>query len=278
MAARESKYNGLISAVIFVAMEVAAIVMLSRTSSLENIWINRFSHRVLGTLWQGGESVRNYFSLERQNEALAEENRELSQQVREYRQREQAYLGSSPFDSSTGNFRFIPATIVKASRNSQHNYIILDKGRADGVEPESGIITGSGVVGIVKAVDEHLCYGLTLMNPNVKVSTRAGRSGVVSAMEWDGKSTDKAIMKDIPLHYDFEKGDTLWTSGFSTVFPPDLPLGTIRDVKLLEGRANVAEIDLFQDFATIRYVSVVRNLDRESLHKLEETALSNDEE
>jgi len=54
-------YTGFLTAAIFILMEVAAVILLSRTSNLQNIWINRATHRVLATLWGSGESIRNYF-------------------------------------------------------------------------------------------------------------------------------------------------------------------------------------------------------------------------
>ena len=268
MAERDRKYIGVISAVIFVAMEIAAIVMLSRSSSLQNIWINRLSHRTLGALWKGGENILNYFSLDEQNKSLSERNMELSAEVRALRARLLSVEGNAIYDTLSGHFRFIPATVVKASRNSQHNYIVLDKGKADGVAEEDGIITADGVVGIIKAVDERYSYGLTLMNPNVSVSARIGRNGTVSPLVWDGKSTHKAILDNIPLHHSFQKGDTVWTSGFSAIFPPDIPVGTVDMVELVDGSRNAARINLFQDFATLRYVSVVKNRDKAEINNL----------
>lgn len=269
MAGQDGKYNGVISAVIFVAMEIAAIVMLSSSSSMQNIWVNRISHRCLGAVWKSGENIRNYFSLDGQNKALAQQNMELSRIVRMLREREASFSQNAVYDTLSGHFRYIPATVVKASRNSQHNYIILDKGSADGVRPEDGIITASGVVGIVKATDRNFSYGLTLMNPNVSVSARIGMSGTVAPLVWDGKSTHKAILDNIPLHYSFKIGDTVWTSGFSSVFPPDIPVGTIGRVSLVDGSRNTAEVNLFQDFSTLRYVSVAGNLDKETIKELE---------
>jgi len=272
MAEKDSKYIGVISAVIFVAMEIAAIVMLSHSSSLENIWINRLAHRTHGALWQSGENIRNYFSLDKQNEALAQENMELSQLLRKYRENELSFRGNAVYDTLVGNFKYTPATVVKASRNSQHNYIVLNKGKADGVNEEDGIVTANGVIGIVKAVDKHYSYGLTLMNPNISVSARIGQTGMVAPLIWDGKSTHKAIVDNIPLHFEVAKGDTVWTSGISSLFPPDIPVGRVEKISLIDGSRNAAEVLLFQDFATLRYVSIVENRDKKIIRNLENKA------
>ena len=122
-------------------------------------------------------------------------------------------------------YRYTPATVVKMSRNRVHNYIILNKGSEDGIRPQSGIISDLGVVGIVEAVDRHYSYGLTLMNPEMSVGTRIGRTDIVAPLSWDGHSTGRAIVRDLPPHYAIEPGDTVRTSGYSTIFPPGIPIG-----------------------------------------------------
>lgn len=243
--------------------------MLSHTKSLQNIWINRATHRTLAALWRGGESIRNYFTLDSQNEALARNNLVLAEKVRSYEGRQLAIAAGFVADTSLTAYRFVPATIVKASRNSQHNYIILNKGRADGVKPHSGILASGGVVGVIDAVDEHYSYGLTLMNPLVSVSSRIGREGLVAPLVWDGVHSGRGVLKELPMYYDIEPGDTVFTSGFSTLFPPDVPLGTTREVREVDGSVQEVIVDLFLDFRSLRYVTIVENTAAREIAELE---------
>ena len=73
MARQGKAYLGAVNAAIFVLMEVAALLMLSGTRSLQDIWINRASHRTHAALWRSGENVRNYFTLDKQNKELVGE-------------------------------------------------------------------------------------------------------------------------------------------------------------------------------------------------------------
>ena len=212
----------LICAATFILMEVAALVMLHGTSALQNIWINRASHRVMALLWGSGETLRSHFQLERLNEELQAENARLQERLRDYERLEgdreaQARAGRAP----KSTYRYIPATVVKMSRNRTRNYIILDKGSEDGIRPQSGIISDKGVVGIVEAVDKHYSYGITLMNPDMSIGARLGNSQLVAPLSWNGRSSGRAIMRDLPPHIDVAPGDTVRTSGFSTIFPPE---------------------------------------------------------
>ena len=263
-------YSILVSAALFIGLEIAAFGMLSYGSALHNVWINRMSHRTVATLWGWEETVKSYFALRKKIEVVTRENEELSGAVRAL-QNELIKAGIDTPNVSEG-FTYTPATIVKMSRNNRLNYVILDKGSRDGVEPGDGIITACGVIGIVDAVDEHLSYGQSTMNLNSSVSARIGHSGIVGPLSWDGKSNDKARISNLPLHITAEKGDTVYTSGISAVFPGDIPLGITGDVCIVNGATNMIDVHLFQDYSSVRYVTLVKKVGKDEIENLEEYA------
>ena len=255
---------------IFIALEFAGGSLLSRSSTLQDIWFNRMSHRVMGALWGGTETIRNHFNLQKQNDQLREENFRLSEELRALKDAGEMLTEEAELVKGSGSrFTYIPATVVKLSKNSSHNYIILNKGRADGIKPNSGIISSLGVVGVVSAVDEHFSYGLTLMNSKISVSARVGRTGIVAPLVWDGVHTDRAYLSDLPLHYEIPEKDTVRTSGFSSIFPPDIPIGVTGLSNMMNGSTNRTEVFLFQNFSALRYVTVVNNPVRDEITSLE---------
>ena len=261
----------ILSVALFVLMEIAALMMLSHSGPLQKIWLSRVSYSIRGWVWGASESIGSYFSLASQNRDLAQENFSLQQELRKYRNA----ISTARQDSLTASlelsrdFEYIPASIRKVSRNRQHNYIILNKGSEDGIKPQSGIITAKGVIGIIDAVDRHYSYGISFMNTAMSVSARIGSSGAVGPMTWDGVSTDRAVLKEISLQNKFSPGDTVWTSGYSSIFPADIPLGIAGDSRIVNGAVNEIEVLLFQDFAALHYVTVVQTLDEEEMHFLE---------
>lgn len=260
----------LAGAAIFIILEIAALGMLSRSSTLQNIWLNRASHKAMAAIWGNGEKVKNFFTMEKRMEEIVEENFRLEQQLRAYKFNDALNTESENAPvSANASFKYIPATIVRISNNTAHNYIILNKGSADGVKPRSGIISSKGILGIVSAVDEHYSYGLTLMNTNVSISARLKDSKYLAPVVWDGIHDNVAIMKDLPLHHEISKGDTVVTSGFSSIFPPDIPIGTAGDGVLIDGSFHNIKVNLFQDFSTVKYATIVENLDREEISAIE---------
>ena len=269
---RERKIGPLvINAAIFILLEIAALNMLRHNSELQSLWLSRISHTIMAKVWGGSDNLRHYFSLNKENERLANENAILNQQLKEYRERDdRAYSDSLTAEfKSYGDYVFSPATIVKISRNKQHNYFIINKGAEDGIRPQSGIITNRGVVGIIDAVDKHYSYGLSFMNTSISVSSRIGKEGAVGPLSWDGKSVDKALLKEIPLQFKYAPGDTVWTSGYSAIFPPDIPLGVAGGSRIVNGAVNEIEVHLFENFTALRFVTVVENAGRDEIINLE---------
>ena len=269
---RDSKIAARILGVaLFILMETAALMMLSHSGPLQNVWLSRVSYSIRGWIWGASESIGSYFSLNSQNRELAQENFELQQELLKYKNS----LSVARQDSLTAglglsrDFEYIPAAIRKVSRNRQHNYIILNKGAEDGIKPQSGIITSKGVIGIIDAVDRHYSYGISFMNTGMSVSARIGSSGAVGPLTWDGYSTDRAVLKEISLQNKFVPGDTVWTSGYSSIFPADIPLGIAGSSRIVNGAVNEIEVLLFQDFAALKYVTVVQTADEEEILFLE---------
>ena len=223
--------------------------------------------------WGASQSVSNYFSLKRQNDELALENDRLQKLVRGYElAAREADPASKPVLADNG-FNYIPATIIKSSTNTQHNYLIIDKGSEDGVTRNSGIITDKGVIGIVDAVSSHYSYAISFLNTELFISARLGNSGAVGPLAWDGTGSDRAILKEIPLQFKFAPGDTVYTSGYSTIFPPDIPIGVAGESKIINGATNEIKVDLFQNHKALKYVTIVSNTraaEIEAIEKQEE--------
>ncbi len=263
--------NNIITAAVFIVLEIAAVGMLKYSGPLQDIWLTRLSHRFMAVTWGAGKDIKAYFSLKEQNQSLLEENFKLKSELNEYKEKHMLSASDSLLSSISlsSHFQYIPASVVKISKNRQHNYFIIDKGYEDGLDAQSGIITGNGALGIIDAVDKHHSYCISFMNPSSSISARIGSEGSIGPLIWDGLSAKGAIMKDIPLHSQFAQGDTIFTSGYSSIFPADIPLGTIESSKVINGAVYDIKVNLFQDFSSVRYVMVVVNTGRDEILNLE---------
>ena len=271
MARSRSVGARILCAAVFILLETAAIVMLNHNNSMQRLWTMRLSHGFMAKTWGFTQKVRGYFSLAGQNEELALENHRLREMIREYEDAAKATDISLQSVTRDDGVVYTPAQIIKSGTNSQHNYLILDKGSEDGIVQNSGIISSKGVIGIVDAVSRHYSYAISFLNTEVNISSRLGGTGAVGPLAWDGKNTDGAILKEIPLQYRYSPGDTVYTSGYSVIFPPDIPLGTAGDASIINGATNEITVNLFQDYTALKFVTIVRNTRAAEIEALEQT-------
>lgn len=265
MPKRNSTWPTVINAAIFLAMEIVALNMIAAGPSLQGLRISEAAHRFMGTVWGGTEAVKDYFSLRETNDSLMRENMLLHEKLLRYAAADSL---ADKAAETEGDFTFTPAKILKISNNKQHNFLIINRGSEDGITGQSGIISDKGVVGIIDAVGKRHSYALSLLNSGISISSRIGMEGAVGPLVWDGEHSDGALLKEIPLQYKYSPGDTVYTSGYSSIFPPDIPLGVAGEARIINGATNEIRIRLFQDFSTLRYVTVVTNNGRGAMEEL----------
>ena len=272
MQRRRTITGTLINTAVFILLEIAALGMLRHGDSLQDLFISRAAHGFLGYFWGVSENISDYASLRTENRHLAEEILRLTETITRLEEEAAAAAACDSADYTTawrGKYEFIPAEVIKNSVNKQHNYLIIGKGSDDGVRPQTGIITSRGVIGIVDAVSRHYSYAISFLNSDSSISARIGKDGAAGPMAWDGKGAGNALLREIPLQVKFEEGDTVYTSGFSTIFPPDIPIGRITGSRIVNGATFEIKVSLFQDFSSVRHVCLVRNRDLDEIMSLE---------
>ena len=272
MQRRRTITGTLINTAVFILLEIAALGMLRHGDSLQDLFISRAAHGFLGYFWGVSENIADYASLRTENRHLAEEILRLTETITRLEEEAAAAAACDSADYTTawrGKYEFIPAEVIKNSVNKQHNYLIIGKGSDDGVRPQTGIITSRGVIGIVDAVSRHYSYAISFLNSDSSISARIGKDGAAGPMVWDGKGSGNALLREIPLQVKFEEGDTVYTSGFSTIFPPDIPIGRITGSRIVNGATFEIKVSLFQDFSSVRHVCLVRNRDLDEIMSLE---------
>lgn len=272
MQRRRTITGTLINTAVFILLEIAALGMLRHGNGLQDFFITKAAHGFLGNVWGLTEAIKGYASLRKENDRLAEEVFRLTEVITRLENEvgNHAAGDSAAFASGLpGRYEFIPAEVLKNSVNKQHNYLIIGKGSEDGVTPQTGIITSRGVIGIVDAVSKHYSYAISFLNSDSSISARIGKDGSSGPMSWDGKGMGNALLREIPLQMKFEEGDTVYTSGFSSIFPPDIPIGRITGSRIVNGATYEINVSLFQDFSAVRYVCLVRNRELDEILSLE---------
>lgn len=206
------------------------------------------------------QGVREYLSLQKINTELAEENAQLRTQLEQKAQVLQA-MELKPLDSAViKRFDYVSARVINNSTLLFKNYITVDKGRLDGIEPGMAAISTDGAVGKVKSVSDHYAVLISLLNTDEQLSSAIKRTGHFGTIKWAGTNPRLVNLHYIPRHVDPIVGDTIVTSGYNAVFPQGILVGTVASVALSE-EAPFYEIkvELAQDFAKLAFVEIIRS-------------------
>jgi rod shape-determining protein MreC len=188
-----------------------------------------------------------------------------------------AFRGFTPDSTEVFDFDFISAEVVSNSISSQFNYITINKGKADGIAPDMGVVSSKGVVGIVSVVSDHYAVILPVLNPKFRLSCKVLRSNNFGSLTWNGRDPRMADLEELPRHVVFQKGDTVVTSGYSAIFPSGIRVGTIAaHKKQRDDNFYTLEVLLATDFTSLQHVRIINNKRQKEQIEVEQEAKRND--
>ena len=248
---------------VFLILEVVSMVLLFQYNSYQgSAWFSS-ANAVTGKLYEWDANVETFFSLTKVNQKLTQRNAYLEQEV----QKLSDSLVCVTKDSSIyhrdqfallRNYRLIPAKVVANSIDKPGNLMTIDKGSADGIHKDMGVISGTGVVGIVYLVAEHYAIVIPVLNTKSNISCMIQNRGYFGYLRWKGGVSDLAYLEEVPRHAHFKLGDYVVTSGYSAVFPPGVRVGRILHVfNSADGLSYRVQLRLSTDFARLRDVCVI---------------------
>jgi rod shape-determining protein MreC len=107
--------------------------------------------------------------------------------------------------------------------------IYLDRGERDGVQPNMGVITPQGAVGKVIEVYSTTSQVLLLTDKNGGAGAMLVNSRTQGAAK--GTGGPRLQLDYVSNDQDVAVGESVVTSGMDRIFPKDLPLGTVAEVR-----------------------------------------------
>lgn len=249
---------------LFLILEVLCITMLINNLPYQKRKLTKAGNAISGKFFKTKTNFTNYFSLKEENELILEHNAFLMSQLYKNKADTNFVIDSVSFD-----FDFITANVINNSVNNVNNYLLIDKGKKDGVRKDMGVICEDGVVGKVVNVTENYASVISMLHPYSVVSARFVDNQHIANVSWGHKDYRFGTVNDIPLHLVLEKGDALVTSGFSNIYPADIMIGTIEDMQESDSKDfNTAKIRFSTNFSTLRHVFVIDNLHQQEIDSL----------
>ena len=135
--------------------------------------------------------------------------------------------------------------------------------------PEMSVVSENGIMGVSTNGLENFATVISLLNTDLKISAKLKKNDYFGSLSWDGKSISKVKLTEIPYHVDVRKGDTIITSGYSTIFPEGDIIGVVDEFEVKDGNFYTITVKLSNDFKKLSFVKVISNLKKDEQVNLE---------
>ena len=253
----------------FLILEIICFyLVVNYNQKQQKIFISS-SNRFIGGVYDRYDGVMDYIRLNDQIQELEQENARLRQQIDGYTtlfSRER--LGTDSLDLPA-HFNFIPARIISKSIINFNNTITINRGEKDGVRPHMGVIDANGIVGIVRRTTENYAVVMSNFHTQTRIPATIRKRNAHGTLTWESTDTRKMDLKHIPRYIAVTKGDSVFTSGYSFIFPENYPIGMVDEVETTANNHHQISVLLHNKLEDLDLVYVVVNLNEEEIEKLE---------
>ncbi|MBO7197995.1 MAG: rod shape-determining protein MreC [Tidjanibacter sp.] len=252
---------------LFLIIEVAAIVTYTSSTSLTRARLLTISNEVTGSINSSFSAVGDYFGLRRENDRLTRRIVELESLLSEWSERPSGVRISS---EEIAPYLFGEARVIKNSVFSQNNFFTIDKGLRDDVEANMAVLTPEGyVAGYVIDCSERFAVCMSVANRDFTMGGKGKGNDYMGSVAWDGDDYHEVSLDNIPHYADFAPGDTI-VSTVSYRFPPDRVIGYVEEFSPSSDKMNShLRVRLAADLSRLDRVLLVKYMDGEELRELE---------
>jgi rod shape-determining protein MreC len=177
----------------------------------------------------------HYFALQntsRENERLRRENDTLKLQINQLQSKaaEADRLAALlNFRQSHQNVPMLGARVIGASAATASQTVYLDRGERDGIRRNMAVITPDGVVGKIVESFRDTAQVLLLTDKDSGIGAMLAESRIQSPV--GGVGEPLLAMKYVANDDAVNIGEHVVTSGMDRIFPRDLPVGTVVQIK-----------------------------------------------
>ena len=205
--------------------------------------------------------IPNYFALKQENRVLREVNLTQAEELSRLRD---AVIENGQLRRLLGLKEQLPlqyqaANVLGKTLHLLRNAITLDVGEREGIRLDMPVVTDAGLVGKIVSTSDHYSLGQILLNRDFRASAKVQRSRVDGILVWEGGQTVQ--LKNVAKTLDVRPGDLVVTSEYSSIFPPGIKIGLVKNTSQAPGALfQIVEITPSVDFTKLETVFVVMHV------------------
>lgn len=257
----------------FLALEFIAIVLTINNNSFHKSKFLTSANTVTGGVFEKTSKVSDYFSLQSENETLLLENARLRNLLEAQGFSSDSISETTISDSLSHKqkYKYIEGKVYKNQYHKTYNFITLNRGKNHGVNKEMAVINGKGILGITDHVTNNYTRVQSILNRDSKINARFKNSYHFGTLTWNGEDYNIVQLTDIPRQATYKLGDTIITGGRSTIFPENIPVGTVVKMPEKISASNTLDVKLFNDMSNIGHAYIIVNMHKQELKEIENT-------
>ncbi len=267
------------STLLFLFLEGIGLLLIIQNNKAQRVALGDNLLEMSISVAQQRNEVISFFGLKEENQLLLSENQRLKEQILFLSETIDQQLSTEEKDTITNlnpdfpqdtNYQMISCQVIRNTTDKAYNYLTLNKGTNHNIKKDMGVLSSNGIAGRIIKTTPNYSVALSALNRSFKVSVKTLNKENVGVYEWPGISTRYGMLKYLPSDIIIQKNDTVVTSGYSYVFPPDYMVGIVDSVgnQTAEGFYEV-RLKLATDFRKLNYVYVVENVHKSYLDSLE---------
>lgn len=254
---------------LFLLLQSVSLLLTIRQRPFQRARYWGMSAEMSGFLYEKRTHILDFFSLREQNRQLGEENARLQSLLKEHYFELYSSREEQVDTLLLRKYVFTAAQVINSSFTRRDNLLTLNKGSVHGLEPGMGVISADGIVGAIKACSRHYSTVIPLLHSRFSTSGTIGRTQYFGTLRWDANDYRFAQLEDIPVQAPVAKGDTIFSTSISGIFPPHVAIGLVESVEAGgDALFKQAQIRLSVDFSRLNHVQVVEHFllaERDSL-------------
>ncbi len=257
---------------VFIFFQVVCFVLIFNQNDFHNSSRINSSNRVIGSVYDSYSNSVAYFNLKAENEKLNAENAKLKSQLKGYKISEYNSFAVVNDSIKKLNYKISPAQIINSFTKGENNYLTLNVGSKNGIEPQMSVLDSKGVIGFTKDVSDHYSTVIPIIHREFLISIIHQKSKSLGLLKWtEDNSQFTATVINLPKYIKIKKGDKIVTKGNDGIFIPGELIGTVQSVFAEDGSDyNSCIIKLSVDYNALMNVYVVKNLYRNEKKNLED--------
>jgi rod shape-determining protein MreC len=206
---------------------------------------------------------KTYEELEAENKELKSEIATLRTQLADYENIKEENLRLWKYydlKEENSNYDFVPSSVIRRDPSDSFYSFTIDRGSNDDIALNDPVVTENGLVGYISEVNGTYSKVTTILSPDLSAGAKDVKSRDTGVVTGDSYYSDKNLvtMKKIAENNKIKKGDQVSTTGIGGIYPENLPIGKVKEVKYDDFDTSLfAVIEPYEDVQNVSDVVVI---------------------